>query len=210
MPGPWLPLAPARLRAALAACAFSLGLAAPALRAEEAAEAPNYGRGGLYGSVGFAFARNHFETGGFGSAFDDVLGFDARAGYRAGPRLAAEFELELQGFDFRQAGAGGAQLNNTLDTMVWTANLKGFLLPGRVQPFVQAGAGLLAVDVAAIGAAQNDVGAALRFGLGVDAHLSESFALTAGTSYVLPLGVVSRFDYYTFTAGIQYTLRLRD
>ncbi len=208
MPRPCLPRA---LRSALALCALLLGTSAPQRTTADETPAPvEFGAGGLYGSAAIAYASDHFGRTPFGDAFRDSLGFDARVGYRAGRAFAAEFEVELHGFDFRQAGAGGVQVNSTLDTMVWTANLKGFLLPGRFQPFLQAGAGVLVLDAGALGQSQNDVGAALRFGAGLDAHLSRAFALTTHASYVLPLGVVSAYDYYTLTAGIQYTLRFAD
>ena len=196
------------LRFAIAGCA--LGLGAPALRAETADASSDFAGGGLYGSLALGYARNTFATGDFGSAFDDSTGFDARAGYRATRHLAGEFQLELHTFDFRQSAAGGAPSNDSLDTMAWTANLKGFLPSGRWQPYALLGAGLLSNDGSGVSVSQNDVGAALRFGAGVDAYLTRSFALTAGLSYLLPFGTVSDFDYYSFTAGIQYTLRLSD
>ncbi len=131
-------------------------------------------------------------------------GVDVRVGYRFHPRIAGEVQFQW----FPKANIEFANIKLLkLETLSLTANAKGYLLTGRVQPFLLVGAGLMHFDVKdSLGFGQSAKGEdfAARFGGGVDFYLNRNFVFAVDTSYVLPTGDVDGLDHVSFSFGIQY------
>jgi opacity protein-like surface antigen len=139
---------------------------------------------------------------------ESPVGLAARVGYRFHPYLAGEVE-------FRWFANASAELDNgddTLDavkieTLALTGNVKGYILTGRIQPFLLAGAGFMHLngtnkfnlDVETSG----DEFAA-RFGGGVDLYINRNFVVVVEGGYVLPTGKLSRLDHVLWSVGLQY------
>ena len=131
-------------------------------------------------------------------------GLDVRVGYRFHPRLAGEVQLQwFPKTDIEFADVKALKL----ETLTLTGNLKGYLLTGRIQPFLLVGAGLMhfdAKDALGLGLRAKGEGFAARFGGGVDVYLNRNFLLALDTSYVLPTGDVDGLDQVSFSLGLQY------
>ncbi len=131
-------------------------------------------------------------------------GLDARVGYRFHRRLAGEVQLQW----FPKADIELAEVKAMkLETLTLSGNLKGYLLTGRVQPFLLVGAGFMhskAEDQLGLGVSEKGEGFAARFGGGVDVYLNPNFVLALDTSYVLPTGDVEGLDHVSFSLGLQY------
>jgi opacity protein-like surface antigen len=131
-------------------------------------------------------------------------GLDARVGYRFHPRLAGEVQFQW----FPKADIEFADVKAMkLETLTLTGNAKGYLLTGRVQPFLLVGVGLMhfdAKDKLGLGLRAKGEGFAARFGGGVDVYLNRNFLLALDTSYVLPTGDVDGLDHVSFSLGLQY------
>ena len=165
---------------------------------------------------------------------DTSLGVHARAGYRFLPRLAAEAHIEY---------LAGSEI--TGDTFRWqtdivklsvltvTADLKGYLTTGMVQPYLMVGAGWMKTygkdtrldPQVEFGSDQgnptnpntripmadeihvDDSGFVGRFGGGFDIYVTRHVSLGAGASYVLPFGSWDSgfdYDYISIDWGLQY------
>ncbi len=120
----------------------------------------DYSRPGFYLGAGLGLGFEQFD--GFGGVdVDTGVGFDAWAGYRWGPHLAAELQLEyIDRFDLSIGGVDVFEL----ETLAFTGNLKGYLMTGRVQPFAVLGIGLLWAELETLGASASDTVFAVRFG----------------------------------------------
>lgn len=146
---------------------------------------------------------------------DDSPGFNGRVGYRCHRRFAAEVETEwLSGFDADLTQPGVDQLANVeFDPIVVTANVKGYLLTGRYQPFLLIGAGAMTADANLrdpVGLiftginSESDNAFAMRFGGGIDLYATKNVVLSVDADYVLPFGNLDSLDYVTIGWGIQY------
>ena len=160
----------------------------------------DYGRSGFYLGAGIGFGWEQFEgTGGF-SDFDNGIGLDGWAGYRFASNLATEIQLEY--LDRFNTSFMGADVDT--DVVVFTGNLKAYLMTGRVQPFAVVGIGLLRAEAEFLGTSVSDTGFAARFGGGIDFYDSPNLSLGATASYVLTAGDVDGFDYVSLVLGFQY------
>jgi opacity protein-like surface antigen len=170
---------------------------------------------------------------------EDVFGVMGRGGYRCHPHVSAEIQFESLGnFDgsIREDQAPPAEdsarnFNLELESLVFTANVKGHLLTGRYQPFVLAGVGFMRMesktrdvtpnadarteacprtpanpDPPCWAAQQSDrtVSVAMRLGGGLDYYLTENIVVSAEASYLMPTGKLDNLDYYSFGLGLQY------
>jgi opacity protein-like surface antigen len=170
---------------------------------------------------------------------EDVFGIMGRGGYRCHPYVSAELQFETLGnFDgsIREDEAPPAEdsvrdFNLELESLVFTANVKGHLLTGRYQPFVLAGVGFMRMesktrDVTTNADARTDVcrhdptdpdppcwaaqqsdrtvSVALRIGGGLDFYLTESIVVSGEVSYLMPTGKLDNLDYYSIGLGLQY------
>ena len=131
-------------------------------------------------------------------------GLDTRVGYRFHPRLAGE--VQFQWFPKAKIEFADVEALN-LETLTLTGNVKGYVLTGRVQPFLLVGVGLMHFDVKdelGLGLRAKGEGFAARFGGGVDFYLNRNFLLALDTSYVLPTGDVDGLEHVSFSLGMQY------
>ncbi len=181
-----------------------------------AANAPtqddDFDRNGFYVGVGLAGAaytevKDDLEKAlpaGISVDVEVPPGLDARVGYRFHRRLAGEVQLQW----FPKADIEFADTKALkLETLTVTANAKGYLLTGRIQPFLLVGAGLMhfdAKDTLGLGLRAKGEGFAARFGGGVDVYLNRNFLLALDAGYVLPTGDVDGLDYVSFSLGLQY------
>ena len=170
---------------------------------------PDYARPGLYVGMGFAGAvfteaeeaDEKFLLAFLGYAvdvsYDTAVGLDLVGGYRFHPRFAAQLHLQylpdttvsVEGIDFIE-----------FDTLTFTADLKGYLLTGRIQPYGLVGLGLMYVDTSGFDSTEF----AARLGGGVDYYFTENFVLAAEIGGVLPTETLKEFDQFTFAFGMQY------
>jgi len=131
-------------------------------------------------------------------------GLDARVGYRFHPHLAGEVQIQW----FPKADIEFFDVNVLeLETLTFTGNVKGYLLTGRIQPFLLVGAGLMHFDTKDklglfLSAKGEDFAA--RFGGGVDIYITPNIAAVIDGGYVLPTGDVDGLDYVSFSVGFQY------
>ncbi len=173
---------------------------------------------------------------------DDTFGVMGRGGYRCHPHVSAEMQFEwLDDFNGLLAETSLDNTNDTLrnfslslETFVFTANMKGHLLTGRFQPFVLGGIGFMRMesksrditpnatartDVCpadtddppdpnppcwAAQASERQVNVALRIGGGIDFYLTENIVMSAEGSYLMPTGRLDNMDYYSIGVGLQY------
>jgi len=139
--------------------AAALLLAAPTAMA--AAQESQYARTGPYVGTGLALGFDNFD--GVGNLdLSTGIGFDIWGGFRIIPTLAVEAQIEY----IDRINIGPAEL----DVFTFTANVKGYLLTGRVQPFLLAGIGASVWDANVVSSAS---GFSARFGGGVDFYLTE-------------------------------------
>ena len=133
-----------------------------------------------------------------------AVGLDARVGYRFHPRFAGEVQVQWSPkADIEFANVEFLKL----ETLTFTGNVKGYLLTGRIQPFLLAGAGLMHFDVKdklGLGLREKGEGFAARFGGGVDIYFSSNIVFVLEGGYVLPTGDVDGLDYASFAFGLQY------
>jgi opacity protein-like surface antigen len=195
--------------------------AAAALNAEEETAEDEYSRPGWLLGAGGSYAFETFEDDvdlpsfmpSLSLSADDSFSIHGRAGYRCHPRFSAEVEFEwVDGFDadISQSGVGKVAKVD-IEPIVVTANIKGYLLTGRYQPFLLVGGGFMRADekvrdtAAALGLSGSDhtTRFAARFGGGVDVYATRHIVVTAEAGYVLPTGSLE-YDYVTIGMGLQY------
>lgn len=151
------------------------------------------------------------------------IGFHARAGYRFHSRAAAEIHFEyLDEFNVTaRDGQRPEPLANasiiSVEAWTLTADLKAFLLTGRVQPYGVLGLGLMdsrtkPTSVGGVEGQETPVvadapeGQAFvgRMGVGLDMYLSPHFLVSVDATYVLPAGSLQDLQYLSFGWGFQY------
>ena len=146
---------------------------------------------------------------------DDSAGFNGRVGYRCNRRFAAEVQTEwIDGFDGDLTQPRVDPLANVeFDPIVVTANVKGYLLTGRYQPFLLVGAGAMTADVNIrnpVGLAftgidsESENAFAMRFGGGIDLYATENVVVNLEVDYVYPFGNLDDLRYVTIGWGVQY------
>jgi len=149
---------------------------------------------GAAGALGF----DNYDFGPWDVNVDVAGGFDSWVGFRLIPNLAVEVEFGyLNGFEMMDL--------LEYDALVLTGNLKGYILTGRVQPFVVAGVGMthLRGKNLASGASANDEDFAARFGGGIDYYLTENLAVQVKATYVLNTDDLDNFDHADCSFGVQ-------
>lgn len=139
------------------------------------------------------------------------VGFDIVAGIRANSWIAGEVQFEWIGdMDPRYGEDAGLALRGgrSFGGAVWatTVNARGYpltdrILEGRFQPYLLIGLGVSSFRT------ENgrEIGFASRWGIGLDAYVTENIALTVGGSYVWSAGTpVKDLSYVSFTWGAMY------
>jgi opacity protein-like surface antigen len=145
---------------------------------------------------------------------DDSFAISGHAGYRCDPRVSADVQVEwIEEFDADASVAGlGTVASITAESLVVTANAKGYLLTGRFQPFLLFGLGGMTVEFEArdhVGAglrvSEHEEGFATRFGGGLDVYATKNLVVTMGVDYLLPFGKdVEDFDFLSIGGGVEY------
>jgi opacity protein-like surface antigen len=156
---------------------------------------------------------------------DPGIGLHARIGYRFHPRLAAEGQFEwisewsVDGKDSTRANPFAQSDLSRSEAWTATANLKFYLLTGRIQPYLVAGIGAMrfqgdnrAFIPPATGSpivrtnidGVREVGFAFRGGGGVDFMITNHMSFVLGTTYVVPEGDADPYDYLSIEWGLQY------
>lgn len=133
-------------------------------------------------------------------------GFGGRGGYRFHPHFSGEVQFEwLAPRDIKRGGSKAAKLK----TVTATANAKGYLLTGRIQPYLLTGIGLMHSDLdgtnvgfGGLPKKQSDDFLA-RFGGGVEIYIDPETVLTLESNYMLPTGDASDLDHVLVSLGFQ-------
>ena len=193
-------------------------MAAVALLLPAATQAQEYERPGLYIAGSWSHLGEQFGND-LNDEIDAALALDnprlsvgdsdvwsATLGVRFGPRLAVELVGERYDDLPIDLQVGTTRLSGDLE--LWSAMLMGkvFLFPGRVQPYLTAGAGYLQ-GRAEFGNIDETGHLGLgRAGAGVDVYLSRNLVVGVQAAYSRGLG--SDFeDLAFFTAGTSVMLR---
>ena len=148
---------------------------------------------------------------------DNGFGLSGRIGYRCHPRFSAEAEVEwINGFDvdvFQPVIAlpgFGQSAEIAVEPIVVTVNAKGYILTGRYQPFLLAGAGVMMVEQTkeggALGISVNPEETAFvtRVGLGIDVSATEHVVVSLDASYLIPFDRLDYLDYVSINWGVEY------
>lgn len=170
--------------------------AALAQAGEQEGGAPDYARSGWSIGLGWAYGIQNFGDN------RDALGLDFRVGYRTGRWVAVDMDFQYyEGFE------SNALRQNRKPFGGWalSANLKGYPLEGRFQPYGIGGIG--ALDVEADQSEREFLG---RLGAGLDFHLLRNVVLNLETTYNWPLEIqdssngLQDLQFISIVAGAQY------
>lgn len=159
-------------------------------------------RSGVLFGIGAVLALDNFS--GVGMSTDISGGFNAQVGYRFNRWFSSNLHVErYQQFDGHKDGSDVGEVNG------WSIGLdgRGYILPGRVQPFGLIGIALLDMETTnstASNANKTDDGPALRFGAGVDVYATNRLIVTTDVSYLLGLAEVDGYDMVLFSLGFQF------
>jgi opacity protein-like surface antigen len=182
-------------------------------------EPPDYARSGIYLGGGISGAwytelkddvRDIVEPLGLIGSLgqDNPLGLGVHVGYRFHPHLAAEV-------DFLWLSSAKVEITQNKDTadivkvetLNLTGNIVGYILTGRIQPFVFAGGGLMHFDTKDklnLGISSEGDHFAGRFGGGIDVYFNEHIVGVAKGGYVLPTGNADGLDFVFWSVGLEY------
>jgi len=185
---------------------LGLALASPS-------QAQDFARRGGYFVAGGNYVLEQFtDPGRF--RFEDSWGLNLRLGYRYIPWLSSELEWEfISGFDIKGQDADGTPVNEfglKIDGGNIGLNTKAYLMPGRIQPYLLVGIGVMYASVTnfpyQLSWLRNVEGAAfsVRGGGGLNVYLTDQWGLTAGVSYVLPVGNLENLRYVSVDGGFEY------
>ena len=154
-----------------------------------------FSRPGVYMTLAGDYAIENFRRQEFADVRDSkrTAGLNARIGYRLDPLAAVEFDTDwLSGFDFVGRDAG---------IFLFSFNFRFHPLPGRVQPYVIVGVGLIHArgdDIV------RETSYMTRFAGGLDIYLWKSLALEVEAGYVLPAGDLKGLDMVPIRAGLMW------
>jgi opacity protein-like surface antigen len=187
----------------------------PIAQPEPKAATPDYARSGPYVGMGLAIAsfteaeeadeKELLFLLGYAVdvSYDTGVGLDLVAGYRFHPHIAAQ--VHLQYLPDTAVTVDGIEFLN-LNVLTFTADLKGYLLTGRIQPYGLVGVGFMYLDLEETDFffAVDFTDFAARLGGGVDYYFTENLVFNAEIGGVLPTGTLEDLDQFTFSAGLQY------
>ena len=180
-------------------------------------------RGWLVGAKG-SYARQTFEDEAESDvrdlvppaslSVDDSFAISGHAGYRCDPRFSAAVQVEwVDEFDADVTVPGeGKVASVTAESVIVTANAKGYLLTGRFQPFALFGLGGMTAKIeakdidprASLTAREREQGFVARFGGGIDVYATKNVVVTLGVDYLLPWGDVDALDFVSIGGGVEY------
>lgn len=206
---------PIRNFAAVIAAAFLMANATIALAADEApaeapAETPAFGGASPYASIGGVYGIEN--AGGVAGDLSNSGGYDLRAGYNFGNRIAAEIEWQALGNLDRDAIEPVTGNDEpSLEARMLSLNGRFSPLSGRFQPYGLLGAGWLNVQADQVSAYSHESAFAMRFGLGVAAYFTDRLGLAVEAAYILPLtgnlGGGDSFDLIPITASLFFRFK---
>ncbi len=135
---------------------------------------------------------------------DDSLGINGGGGYRCHRYFGAEVDVEwISSFDGDVSVSGLEVATLDTETLVVTANAKGYLPIGRYHPFLSVGAGGMMAEFR--GSVSDDVTSfTMRIGGGLDIYATRHIVVSLGVDYVFPLGSLEDLDYISIGWGLQY------
>ena len=181
----------------------------------------DFARIGFYGTAYGAYAFEFFEKDlsqrlGTPVTTGNSWGAGGALGYRLLPFLGLELGGEWMN-DFTSKyttnSTPGANVFGDTDwvagdraagTVLWnvTANAKGYVLTGRIQPYGMIGLGYGQAKTAPVlSISRIDRGFVARFGIGSDVMFTEEVGLNLAATYVMPTGDLKDFDYLALQFG---------
>jgi opacity protein-like surface antigen len=134
---------------------------------------------------------------------DDGQGLSARVGYRSHPNLGFDLVFDWVS-PYALRNPSGARIGE-VESHAVTGNVKLYPFTGRIQPYLTAGVGLLAIRSESRFASRTQLPVGGRFGAGVDVYLDPHLALSVEGVYEPPLD--SRIDDLPFAlvgGNLQY------
>ncbi|MCR9094381.1 MAG: porin family protein [bacterium] len=144
------------------------------------------------------------ELGGFVEVdIDDVAGFDAVLGYRAGDHVAVEAQFDY--LDSAEIAVEGFFFGNPvaeLDSITATVNAKLYAATGRFQPYALFGVGVMRTELTATSVNDDATGPVIRFGGGAEFFVTRNIAIDLGVDYLLPRDDVEDLDYVSYGGGL--------
>ena len=149
----------------------------------------DYSRRGFYIDAGLAYA-NGFPG--------NALGPRIHFGYRCHERFAAD--LEYEGLYLKGLQEGPDRETESYWKIAY--NTKVFLTTGRIQPFLVLGFGVAGADRRFRGSTNTDV--LIGGGVGVDAWLTNSLALSLDTRYTALTGGASDLGHMSIGTKLRY------
>ena len=170
----------------------------------------DYSREGFYLGAGAVGVLENFDLDSAERAIgthitvdDPIYGPEGRVGYRFLPFLAIEGLFQYYPtFDFDTQAGKLAEA----DGWAATGNLKAFLAPGPVQPYVMAGFGAIELNFKGKNgnSFSDETDMMWRFGGGIDAYITRNIVVYGEYSYNLPIDDLEDFQYHAISAGLQY------
>ena len=112
-------------------------------------------------------------------------------------------EAQFQYYDdFTVDGNGGPDAN--INAQSFSANLKGYPLTGRFQPYGLAGFGFLRTATDSRGTERVEVEFIGRFGGGVDTYITPNVLMYVEGTYLIPKAELKDFNIVPLAFGVQY------
>jgi opacity protein-like surface antigen len=189
--------------AALIVAAAALLLPAAAVHADEEFE-----RKGMYMAAGGLAALQNFGL--TDTSNDWVGGFDLRLGYRMNRVVSVETEYQWVGnwSDPGDAIASPPIDPSEINAWTWSANVKGNVPLGRIQPYGLIGVGMYRVAIKRgmddYPAPQDDIDAMMKGAIGVDFYVSRNFVVSPEVSYSALFDQNDSFDYMGVGVMLSY------
>ena len=174
--------------------ALALALAAAAAVAAQAQTDEDYSSVGPYVGAGGVYSVQMFDG---NVNADNSSGFNVRTGFRLHPNFAMEALYEYYAkWDTKPGDISGWSVS---------ANLKGYLMTGRWQPYAVLGLGYLSMESDPGSHEEGDF--MMRFGGGFEFNLTKNWQIGPEVAYVLPFGDLDNFDFLTVSGGVRYSFR---
>ncbi|MDP6981293.1 MAG: OmpW family outer membrane protein [Myxococcota bacterium] len=186
----------------------------------------DFERTGWYGQLAGAYVLEFIDEGEEADRLQEVFpgpvdfeldsrhsgGIRVAVGRRCHERLAVEVEVEwIAPYEGSLDSADKSKLRDIqIAPVASTVNAKGYLLTGRIQPYLLAGVGVLSVSTESKNTADNKGGTkrtgqlAVRGGGGVDFYLNRNWVLNFGVDYLYSATNLEYLDFLTVSTGVQY------
>lgn len=179
--------------------------APPAPPAVMEEEEPDYARTGAYIGVGGNYAIEFFGGEGDGDLIGNSGGLKAFVGYRVHQNVAVQLRYDRYfGFDTDDRGAAG-DFGGEYTAWALMADVKGYILTGRYQPYVIVGLGYIDFD-STNNRPVPDAGSGfgMRYGAGLDAHVTENIVMSPEVAWLQPYGDADDLAALTVGAALTY------